>query len=41
LGELNTGDGANMPAAAYGRSSRRNKRSSASSRGKRGGKAGN
>lgn len=41
LGELNTGDAANMPAAAYGRSSRRNKRSSASSRGKRGGKAGN
>lgn len=41
LGELNTGDGANMPAAAYGRSSRRNKRSSASSRGKGGGKAGN
>lgn len=39
LGELNTGDGANMPAAAYGRSSRRNKRSS--SRGKRGGKPGN
>ena len=38
LGELNTGEGANMPAAAYGRSSRRNKRSS---RGKRGGKTGN
>lgn len=41
LGELNTGDGANMPAAAYGRSSRRNKRSRASSRGKRSGKSGN
>jgi hypothetical protein len=41
LGELNTGDGANMPAAAYGRSSRRNKRSRASSRGKHGGKTGN
>lgn len=41
LGELNTGDGANLPAAAYGRSSRRNKRSRASSRGKRGGKTGN
>ena len=40
LGELNTGDGANMPAAAYGRSSRRNKRSRASSRGKRSGKTG-
>ena len=40
LGELNTGDGTNMPAAAYGRSSRRNKRSRASSRGKRGGKTG-
>lgn len=36
LGELNAGDGANMPAAAYGRSSRRNKRSRASARGKRG-----
>ena len=41
LGELNTGDGANMPAAAYGRSSRRNKRSRAFSRGKRSGKSGN
>lgn len=41
LGELNTGDGANMPAAAYGRSSRRSKRSRSSSRGKRGGKTGN
>ena len=40
LGELNTGDGSNMPAAAYGRSSRRNKRSRASSRGKRDGKSG-
>jgi len=36
LGELNAGDGANMPAAAYGRSSRRDKRSRASARGKRG-----
>ncbi|MHC1767547.1 MAG: hypothetical protein AB9869_25255 [Verrucomicrobiia bacterium] len=41
LGELNTGDGANMPAAAYGRSSRRSKRSRSSPRGKRGGKTGN
>lgn len=41
LGELNTGDGANMPAAAYGRSGRRGKRSRASLRGKRGGKTGN
>ena len=40
LGELNTGDVTNMPAAAYGRSSRRNKRSRASSRGRRGGKTG-
>jgi hypothetical protein len=40
LGELNTGDATNMPAAAYGRSSRRNKRSRASSRGRRGGKTG-
>jgi hypothetical protein len=41
LGELNTDDGANLPAAAYGRSSRRSKRSRSSSRGKRGGKTGN
>jgi hypothetical protein len=40
LGELNTADGPNMPASAYGRSSRSNKRSRASSRGKRGGKTG-
>ena len=40
LGELNTGDATNMPAAAYGRSSHRNKRSRASSRAKRGGKTG-
>jgi hypothetical protein len=36
LGELNAGDGANMPAAAYGRSSRRDKRSRVSARSKRG-----
>ena len=41
LGELNAGDAADMPVAAYGRSSRRNKRSRASSRGKRSGKSGN
>jgi hypothetical protein len=41
LGELNADEGANMPAAAYGRSNRRNKRSRSSSRGKRGGKTGN
>ena len=40
LGELSAGDGANMPAAAYGRSSRRSKRSRNSARGKRG-KTGN
>jgi hypothetical protein len=38
LGELNTGDATDMPVAAYGRSSRRNKRTRASSRDKRGGK---
>jgi hypothetical protein len=38
LGELNAGDVADMPVAAYGRSSRRNKRGKASSRGKRNGK---
>lgn len=38
LGELNAGDAADMPVAAYGRSGRRNKRARASSRGKRGGK---
>lgn len=37
LGELNTGDATDMPAAAYGRSGR-NKRTRASSRGKRDGK---
>ena len=37
LGELNAGDAADMPVAAYGRSSR-NKRTRAASRGKRDGK---
>ena len=37
LGELNAGDAANMPATAYGRSSR-NKQTRAPSRGKRDGK---
>ena len=35
LSELNTDDAVDMPVAAYGRSSRRNKRTRASSRGKR------
>ena len=39
MGELNAGDAANMPVAAYGRSSR-NKRTRASSRSKRDGKSG-
>jgi len=40
LGEFGTGDSSNMPAAAYGRSSRRNKTSRASSRSNHGGKTG-
>ena len=40
LGELNAGDATDIPIAAYGRSSRRNKRSRSSSRSKRGGKTG-
>jgi len=35
LSELNTDDAVDIPVAAYGRSSRRNKRTRASSRGKR------
>jgi len=38
MGELNSGNAADMPVAAYGRSSRRNKRTRTSSRDKRGGK---
>lgn len=38
LGELSLGDTADMPATAYGRSGRRNKRTRGSSRGKRDGK---
>jgi hypothetical protein len=38
MGELNAGNAADMPVAAYGRSSRRNKRKRTSSRDKRGGK---